>query len=191
MYKAIIFDFFGVVAKKDFYEAWLNAYGYKRENKFLLVAQDGDTGKIDLKEYYARLSMLSNQSVKAIRKEINGYIQINQDVVHIINLLSKEYKLGLLSTAPAELLRSVLKKYDLEQYFNEIIISSDVGITKSNPHIFELMLKKIDAIPEETIFIDDLQKCVESAETVGIKGIQFLNTDKLINDLKRYNIKNI
>ena len=59
---------------------------------------------------------------------------------------------------------------------------------KEDSITFVKVLDKINAKPEETIFIDDLITNINVAESVGIQGIQFINAKKLEEDLINKNI---
>lgn len=55
----------------------------------------------------------------------------------------------------------------------ECIFSASVGLTKPSGEIFELLLKKASINAAESIFIDDSEKNIRGAESVGIKGYLF------------------
>jgi HAD superfamily hydrolase (TIGR01509 family) len=183
MYKAIIFDFYGVINKHDPYGVWLKANGYKREGAFAEVAEKVDTGQITLKDYFDRLSKLSSQPADAIRKAFDDTADIDQDVVRLIAKLKGEYKLGLLSNAPSELLRPLLKHNNLEQYFDEIFISSEVGLRKPDLELFKLALERMAVPASEAIFVDDLREYIDAAGQVGIAGIQFVDGKNLASKI--------
>lgn len=187
MYKVIIFDFFDVIAP-DFYRVWLEKNGLQRTGKYLELAQEIDTGKITLDDYYACLSKLSGQSASSLRHEFEDNIQYDQGVLELIGSLHNNYTTALLTNSPANLVRLILQKNNLEHYFDEIIISGEVGYAKPEPKIFELALEKLQATAADAIFIDDLLSYVQGAESVGIAAIQFINVGQLKTDLNTYGI---
>ena len=54
---------------------------------------------------------------------------------------------------------------------------------KEDSITFVKVLDKINAKPEETIFIDDLITNINVAKSIGIEGIQFINAKQLEEDL--------
>lgn len=60
--------------------------------------------------------------------------------------------------------------------------SYDLGLLKPDPLIYKVVLQKLGAKPQEVIFIDDKQKNVEAAKSLGILGIVF-NRDTLKKDI--------
>lgn len=51
--------------------------------------------------------------------------------------------------------RDLLQRHDLMDYFDHCIISSEVGIDKPNPAIFNLAMQKADAVPQECLYVGD------------------------------------
>lgn len=95
---------------------------------------------------------------------------LNQETVEIIKQLQKKkIKLGLLSNFPSSWIYKLLKKYDLERYFNKVIISSEVGMIKPHADIFQEALRQLGALPSEAIFIDDREINVN-----GSKALEYM-----------------
>jgi HAD superfamily hydrolase (TIGR01509 family) len=63
------------------------------------------------------------------------------------------------------------------------MISDDVKLTKLNPVIFRLLLKKIHFPPEECILIDDSMQNTESAHRLGFSTHHFKSPARLEMDL--------
>ena len=75
-----------------------------------------------------------------------------------------------------EFMQYIKSRYDFWKKFKDIIVSAEVGILKPSPEIFKILLHRNSLIPEETVFIDDLQKNVEGAISVGMHGVHFTST---------------
>ena len=189
MFKTVIFDFFDVI-RADSYKGWLKKRDQPLEGRYLEINQKMDRGEIDVQAFLAHLGELTGQSPQAIEEEMEAATEINYDVLTIIEgLRNKDYKIGLLSNAPSEFIRDILKQHDLEQYFDTIVISSEVGLIKPEPEIFHYILKQMDAPANETIFIDDNPHNVKAAEKVGIRGLLFTSAQTLEVDLNDLDIQ--
>lgn len=182
MIKAVIFDFFDVI-RTDAYKSWLNLHGYKREGKFLEVNEKMDRGDILADEFLRTLGELSGQAPEEIFAEMEEGATVDQDVLALIESLRAHYKIGLLSNSPSAFLRGLLAEHDLEKYFDIIVISSEVGLIKPHPEMFQYILGIMEVQPDEAIFIDDNQSYVDGARAVGIKGVLYTNADSLRRDL--------
>lgn len=188
MYKAIIFDFFDVI-RSDPYKAWLKKHGIERTGEYQEVSKHLDRGHIDLDTFFENLNSLSGQPKESVAKEYETTELVDERVISLIPKLRQHYRIGLLSNAPSEYLRSILKQHNLETLFDEIVISSEVKLIKPAPEVFHYILKKLDSDPEYTIFIDDSEPNVLAAREQGITAIQFKDYERLEDDLKRLEIK--
>ena len=60
----------------------------------------------------------------------------------------------------------------VEELFQVVIDSSEVGLRKPNPEIFQLALRRLgDLEPREALFLDDFPANVEAAKRLGIRGV--------------------
>ena len=184
MYKAVIFDFFGVIRGEP-YEAWLDAHGLKREGVFLDIVRAMDRGMVSTEEFLQTLSNEVNEPSNVIMKDLNRGAVINDDVVALIQNLRGSYTTGLLSNASMSIITPLLADHNLTDLFDEIVVSSDVGHIKPNPEIFEIMLERLGIAADEAIFIDDNQSNVDGAEAVGIRGVVFTGAVQLGEDLQQ------
>ena len=185
MIKAIVFDFFDVL-RTDPYKAWLNSLNLAREGAYSDASHDLDMGHITDDQFFERLSKLQGRLVT--REDFEKYAELNHAVVKIADQLHKRFKTALLSNAPSSYLRGLLNDHDLEKHFDEIIISSEVGMVKPNADIFTLALRKLNVNADEAIFIDDNEHHTNGAESLGIKSIQFTSADQLKQKLEELKI---
>lgn len=124
---------------------------------------------------------------KIMRKVLDKKIPGTIDVLRKIKNTGK-YKLVLLSDNVKEWIDYVLKTNDDLKIFDYMFFSYELETIKEDSITFVRVLDKLNAKPEEVIFIDDLISNINVAESVGIKGIQFLNANQLEEDLKSNNI---
>jgi len=59
----------------------------------------------------------------------------------------------------------------LDELFHHVIDSSEVGLRKPDPRIFELALEKLGVDAASAVFLDDYAGNVEAARRVGIHGL--------------------
>lgn len=86
--------------------------------------------------------------------------------------------------------RYLLHKFGFYEPFDPCILSSEVGLEKPDPRIYELLLKTLDLPGEEVVFIDDKEENVEAAKQLGIDAIHFQSFEQLRKELfKRHLLK--
>lgn len=183
-YKAVIFDFFGVVSI-DVASAWFSKHMPGLPDAEVDAAMaPADRGEITESELMAQLAARVQSDPGRVEHEFKSLVQINSQVVAQIQMLKKNgYKVALCSNASAEFLRPFLAKHQLEQYFDAVVISSEVHCMKPDAAIFEQTLELLEVTAHESIFIDDVSVNVEAAERLGITGIQFTDSATLSADL--------
>jgi putative hydrolase of the HAD superfamily len=184
MIRAIIFDFFDVF-RSDGYNRWLKKHGREREGAYLAASERHDTGEYSDQQFFQAVSDASGESVEEIEYEMESGNEFNQELVdYVAGALRNKYKIALLSNASSEYLRNELAKYDVEKYFDEIIISSEVGLIKPSPEAFEYAVHKLAVEAEECVFVDDNPKHVAAAGKLGIHGVVYTDVTSLKKELE-------
>lgn len=59
----------------------------------------------------------------------------------------------------------------VDELFDEVVDSSEVGLRKPDARIYELALDRAGSEPGRTVFLDDFEGNVRAAEALGIQGI--------------------
>lgn len=184
MIKVLIFDFFDVI-RADGFKHWLHAHGYELSGAFLAAAERNDRGEITVEEFFQALADASGYTAEQVEHEMEDDVELDHEIVAYIDSLHGSYRTALLSNSPSDYLRAELAKHDLEKHFDEIVISSEVGLIKPEPAIFRHILDKLDAEPEECIFIDDNPRNTAGAERLGIHTITYTDLPALKTKLKQ------
>ena len=87
-----------------------------------------------------------------------------------LDTLSDKYTLGLLSDAMPSLKR-VFMNAGLLEMFLDVVISAEIGATKPDKRMYEAITEKLEAKPEECIFIDDRECNIQGAIDCGMQGL--------------------
>lgn len=117
---------------------------------------------------------------------ITGAITGSVDILR--QLKQANYPLYGLSNYPREMFPLARAKYPFFAWFDEIMISGEVGLVKPDPAIFHLLLAKIQRTAQECIFIDDSNANVTSAQQLGFTAIQFYSSEQLAQELDKLGI---
>jgi 2-haloacid dehalogenase len=87
--------------------------------------------------------------------------------------------LYVLSNWSAETFPEAKARFDFLSWFRGIVISGDVGITKPDRAIFQLLCDRFQLAPETTLFIDDVGPNVEAARELGFSATLFRDAEGL------------
>jgi len=182
MFKAIIFDFFGVIVS-DMYIDWLNKNNLShlipdlKKNYFT----KSDKGEISTFELYSHFASLVNRPISQVETELMSFLFINNELVDFIKTIKSKVKIALCSNAPTDFVEDFLKESNLDVLFDEVVISSKLGIRKPDRDIFYKTLGLLGIDAKDAVFVDDTLENIESASLLGIKSILFSD----YQDLKR------
>jgi putative hydrolase of the HAD superfamily len=81
------------------------------------------------------------------------------------------------------------QKWNIWELFDEFILSHEIHMTKPDPKVFKLAIKKAGCKPEEILFVDDGFNNIRSAKEVGLNTIRYIGMDNLITELENYGIR--
>ncbi len=109
---------------------------------------------------------------------------IEESVKVLSELKEKGVFLYILSNWSAETYPIAEERFDFLSWFDGKIISGEEGIVKPDLAIYKLLIKRYDLNPHQTVFIDDKEENIKSAQLLGIHGIHFQNCSKLRKDLQ-------
>lgn len=139
-----------------------------------------DRGEITTEEVIDIIALRS--SLK--RDEIAHVFNLRTDILYpldnnikLLPILKKRgYRLYFLSNFPMDIFEEVTSGYYFFKYFDGGVISAHAKSSKPDSLIYKILIEKYSLIPEECLFIDDLEKNVKASETLGMKGITTLGS---------------
>ena len=117
-----------------------------------------------------------DEEAKEIFKEYFKIYEKNwilfEDTMTILNKLKNKYKLAIITNGDGELQRKKINNIGIRDFFQEITISDEVGISKPDKRIFELTCKKMNVTPEECIMVGDKYNAdIEGGISAGVTSI--------------------
>ena len=128
-----------------------------------------------------KLTELWNSHVPKIFKLYDG-------VYSILSALRKKYKLALVSNCAVGL-SDVIRALGLTRFFECIILSYEVRLTKPDNRIYLEALHRLELTPRECIFVSDEIGDLEGAREVGLKTILVRQGGRTMHKAKDPNFK--
>lgn len=202
---AAIFDLGGVLTTPigDAFAAFERSLGVPAGallKAFIAPSPDGlaadyhslETGSMTEADYYRRLSVrlreVTGLDIRmpedpvAIRRAMFADLRPNQEMLDAVASIKAQYHVGLLTNNVREWGRwRELYPMDL---FDVVVDSSEVGMRKPDPAIYELACERLGVLPDRAAFVDDLHVNVEGARAVGLTAIQFTTTGEVLDRLR-------
>ena len=75
--------------------------------------------------------------------------------------------------------------YELEERFDAVIISDQVGLRKPDPAIYTLTAAKIGIPPSSCVFVDDTAANLPAARDLGMAAVHFADTNSGVAEIER------
>ena len=194
--KAVIFDFGRVISAQksiSLFRAYESDLGLTPGaiNQIMFESQpwrDTLVGRISAKEFWyaigPALGLESCRMIDEFRKRYHADESIDKGVLNLIRRLHGGYKLAVLSNHPPGL-AEWLSDWEILDLFDVVYCSGDEGMAKPDPAVYNLTLKRLGTFPHEAVFIDDTIGHVKAAQSLGIHGILFTESELLRLELNR------
>lgn len=99
--------------------------------------------------------------------------------------LSARCRSGLLSNTDPLHVAYFESHYSFVRYFPVRVYSCHVGTSKPGPIIFHHVLRELNAMPDEALFIDDARENVLAAASLGINAFHFTSAEDLLAEFSR------
>ena len=189
-FDAVLFDFNGVVTSSPFTQ--MGALGAKAGIppemvlEFMMGPYHEDTdhpwhqverGEMTMVEYaadlYARAAEAGLDLDFASLRNLMGRLDIHEVVVDRIRALRKEgYRTAVVTNNVREISTQWRELVPLDELFDVVVDSSEVGMRKPNPAIYLHTLEELGGIaPDRAVFLDDAAGNVEGARKAGLHAI--------------------
>jgi epoxide hydrolase-like predicted phosphatase len=114
-----------------------------------------------------------------------GDMEVHDPVIDRIRALREQgYKVGLLTNNVREGSSSWRAKIPVDELFDVVIDSSEVGMRKPNPAIYLLALEQLGVDdPSRAVFIDDAPGNVDGARAAGLHALLFEDAESCLTAL--------
>ena len=141
-------------------------------SKEWLMLDNGDINTSQAIDLIASKSTLNKEEIAHIfnlRTEL--IFPLDQNVRLLPGLKKQGYRLYFLSNFPMDLFEEVKTGYYFFKYFDGGLISAEAKSSKPDPGIYKILLEKYNLVPNQCLFIDDLEVNVKAAEVAGMNGL--------------------
>ena len=128
-----------------------------------------------------RLSLLSmgldeSDAEEIAGRSLRGYLErvapFPDAIETLESLRSQGYRLGMVTNGSSDTQREKIGRWQLEPYFDEIVIESEFGGGKPDPGVFRQALAGTGAAPDEAWMVgDNLYADIGGAQGVGVHSV--------------------
>jgi putative hydrolase of the HAD superfamily len=168
-----------VAIRKQMMEFWSNEAAVEKEWRTRLH---------DARRYNVELALRAQGLNIALASEISerywaeqrSRMQLFTDAVETLECLSDAgFRLGLITNGPADMQREKIGRFELERYFEVIVIEGEFGHGKPSPLVFQHALDSVGHVAQQAWHVgDNLYADVAGAQAVGLHAT-WIHRDRL------------
>jgi HAD superfamily hydrolase (TIGR01509 family) len=113
---------------------------------------------------------------------------LDDRLLHLVSQLrAGGYQVGLLSNLGKGWTEELLK-LGLDEYFDPIMVSGDIGYTKPDPRAFALFAEHMGVSTHELLYVDDNLYSLSGVEELGVTPVVYRGYDQLVASLRQHGV---
>ena len=191
----LLVDFGGVLTTNVFesFRAFSEAEGlepdavkslFRERGEGLALLRQLEKGELGVDEFSERFApVLGVRQAEGLVERLFAGVQPDERMIAAVRMVhDAAVPTGLISNSWGG------TTYDtalIEELFDGVVISGEVGLHKPDPEIFRLGAERIGVAPERCVFVDDLRENCAGAESVGMTAILHRGAGGTIAELER------
>ena len=195
----VIFDLDGVIRDWNDEDLGLMESSFGLEpGEILATAFDGDlghaavTGALTYREW---MDEIRERVIGAHGPHVAGALDeweanvghVDTEMLEVLRAVRRHCPAAVLSNGTTRLRRD-LHALDLHDEFDTIFNTAELSVAKPDPAVFRLVLDRLGAAPEATLFIDDLAPNVDAARGVGLTAHQHTGSEGTVEFLRAHGV---
>ncbi len=186
MYRALLFDLDGTLAETDSLHlpTWvdvLRPYGIEIDEEFYRERISGRSNSKIVEDLLPDLSAkegrdLADAKEASFRERADELEPLPGLLDFMREAKNRGLSLALVTNAPEENVEAMLLALELREFFDEVVLSDEVGPVKPDPAPYRAALNRLGVAPEEALAFEDSTSGIASSVGVGIPTVGIAST---------------
>ena len=114
-----------------------------------------------------------------------GVWELYPETREVLSALAGRFRLGVVSNFDGRL-RKILPLLGISEFFEDMVISSEVGSEKPSPHIFSEAVRRFGILPHEALHAgDEPDADWRGAREAGLQVFELRRPENSLRDIER------
>jgi HAD superfamily hydrolase (TIGR01509 family) len=188
LYRALLFDLDGTLAETDSLHlpTWvdvLGPYGIEVDERFYKDSLSGRSNSKIVQDLLPCLSAEEGRKLADVKEA--SFRERAHELEPLPGLLdfmkegkSRGISLALVTNAPEENVEAIVLALELKEFFDEVVLSDEVGPVKPDPAPYKAALDKLGISPEKALAFEDSTSGISSSVAAGIPTVGIASTQE-------------
>lgn len=144
-------------------------------------------GDITSEEFFVRLSAL-HRSPRVVTED--DWHELSRDVFErsepVYSLAQRLRQQGIQTGIVSNIYQmtaDVLRQLGNYDGFYPVLLSCELHAIKPEPTIYKMAIQNLDVEPQEIIFVDDLEKCLPPAQSLGMRTVLATDPEQIVREV--------
>lgn len=193
--RAVVFDIGGVLeftprlGTDTKWEAKLGLQPGDLSRRLHEVWKGGSIGTISLAEVHQQIGAILGLDAATVNAFMDDtWIEylgtLNVELRDYCRSLRPRYQTGIISNSFVGAREREQAHYQFEDLVDDIVYSHETGLSKPDRRIFELACQRLNVLPSEMVFLDDVEPMVVAARELGIHAVHFQDNAQAIAQIE-------
>lgn len=152
--------------------------------EWLLIDKGEITTSKAINSIASRSSLKKEEIAHIFKLRTDMMFPLDLNVRLLPELKKRGFKLFYLSNFPIDIFDEVRTGYYFFRYFDGGLISSEAKYSKPDIRIYEILLEKYNLVPQECLFVDDIEINVRAAESLGMTGLVYHGSHEIAREIE-------
>jgi HAD superfamily hydrolase (TIGR01509 family) len=188
LYRALLFDLDGTLAETDSLHlpTWMDVlrpHGIEVDEEFYRERISGRSNSKIVEDLLPDLTAEEGQQLtdakEASFRERAGELEPLPGLLDFVEEgRSRGLWIVLVTNAPEENVEAILLALELREFFDEVVLSDEVGPVKPDPAPYRAALDRLNVLPEEALAFEDSTSGIASAVGAGVATVGIASTQR-------------
>lgn len=128
---------------------------------------------------------LHRQKSIIYKQKIESNLDLCEGAFEFLENMKNDFKLAVATNSFFQYTDVIIKKTNIEQFFEVIVTRDNIKSLKPDPEIFIKTAEMLEVHVSDCLVIEDAQKGIEAAYTAGMKSIAIPNIYTFDNDFSK------